>query len=75
MAPVTDKVEVLADYMKVAEAVKRMRDVGKALSASGLSQRAVTVLLQDATGLTKKDILAVLNAIDNIPKFYLAPTK
>lgn len=57
-----------------AEAIRRnilaVGDAAKKLMNSGLSRRAISVLINDATGLAKKDILAVLDAAKDLPKLY-----
>lgn len=60
------------DYKRIAESILRVGDVGKRLAASGLSRRAILVLLRDATNLPMGDIKLVLDALPQLSKFYLS---
>lgn len=54
----------------LAEAIVRIGDSVAKLNASGLNRRAVVVLLRDATGLGKKDIETVLDALPRLRGWY-----
>lgn len=58
-------VEVLATH------IAKLADVGKQLSESRLSRRAILLLLSDATGIGKKEIGQVIDAIPDLKKRYL----
>lgn len=62
-----------ADYERIATAIRAISDVGKKLSASGLSRNCVVLILHDATNVPKRDIKLILDALPNLPKWYLAP--
>lgn len=61
-----------------AEAIRRnilaVGDAAKKLLNSGMNRRAISVLINDATGISKKDILAVLDAARDLPKLYTVAT-
>lgn len=60
------------DAKKLAEAVRRIDDAVAALAKSGLNRRALVVLLHDATsGVSKRDINAVLDGLEELAKLYL----
>lgn len=54
----------------LAEAIVRLGDAVKQLDNSGLNRRAIVLLLQDATKLSKRDIETVLNAIPRLRGWY-----
>lgn len=57
--------EILASSIKkIAESFKRMRK-------AGLSDRAIVVLLHDASGVGKPAIKDVLMGLDSLEKLYL----
>lgn len=59
------------DYQRIAESIRRIGEVGKKLTASGLNRKAVTVLLHHATNVSKRDIGFVLNGIEALPRLFL----
>lgn len=60
------------DYERIARSINRAGEVGKRLTASGLSRRAVVVLLHDATGVPMKDIRCVLDSLETLASWCLA---
>lgn len=62
-----------ADYERIATAIRQIGDVGKRLQASGLNRNCTILLLHDATKVPKRDIKLILDALPNLPKWYLAP--
>lgn len=55
----------------LAAAVRRI-DVGvKEILASGLNRKALIVLLNEATGVTRRDINSVLNGLESLGAEYL----
>lgn len=63
------------DYVKVVDAVKRIAATGKKLSLSGLSQRAVVVLLADLTGVSRPIIAKVLAGLNDFERWALVQQK
>lgn len=59
------------DYERIGNAVRAIGDLGKRLAASGLNRSAVILLLHDATRVNKRDIKLILEALPNLPKWYL----
>lgn len=53
----------------IAESIERVAAASEKLLASGLSRRALLVLLKDRTGLNFMDINAVLNALPELRTF------
>lgn len=58
-------VEVLATH------IAKLAEVGKQLKESRLSQRAIVLLLNDATGIGKPAIAQILEAIPDLKRRYL----
>lgn len=58
-------------YEQVAERIRQAGDAGKRLAASGLSRKAVVVLIQSATGYPKTVIEGVLDALPKLPDWAL----
>lgn len=54
----------------LAEAITRIGDGFRELQASGLNRKAIVVLLRDATGLGKRDIETVLDALARLRGWY-----
>jgi hypothetical protein len=59
----TDINEEVAD---IAEAIVKLADLGDALGAGRLKQRAVVLLLHDITKVPKNQIIYVLNALPHL---------
>lgn len=55
----------------MAASVVKLAEVGKQLSASRLKQKTVIMLLHDATGVGKREIEAILDALPELEKRYL----
>jgi hypothetical protein len=62
-----------ADYERIATAIRQIGDLGKRLNAAGLNRKAVILLIHDATNVPKRDIKLILDALPNLPRWYLAP--
>jgi hypothetical protein len=56
----------------LAETIRKVSKAIDSLKRSGLNQRAVVVLLADATGVGKKEIVAVLDGLANLERRYCA---
>jgi|GEM_PF-3150370 len=56
--------EILADAIVNVSAAMRK------LSASGLNRNAIVTLVKDATGITKKDIEQILQALVDLKRMY-----
>lgn len=54
----------------LAEAITRIGDAAAALKANGLNQKAIILLLNDATGIGKKDIALILDALPRLRGWY-----
>jgi len=54
----------------LAQAIVDISASTKALTASGLNQRAMIVLLHDHTGIPKRDIALVLDGLGELRKAY-----
>lgn len=54
------------EVVELGEALLRVADAGKKLLESGLTERAVVVLLHDYTGVSKTEIKVILNALPNL---------
>ena len=59
------------DARQLAESVRKIDKAMKDFIASGLSRRALVVLLNDATGVAKRDINAVLDGLESLGATYL----
>jgi len=60
------------DAANLAVAVRKIAKAVDEVNAAGLSRRALVVLLDDATqGVSRRDINAVLNGLDELGKLYL----
>ena len=65
----------IEDARQLAESVRKIDKAMKDFIASGLSRRALVVLLNDATGVAKRDINAVLDGLESLGATYLEGTK
>jgi len=54
----------------LAEAVVRIGEAAKALSDSGLNEKAIVVLLQDKTKVGKHNIQIVLDGLKQLESWY-----
>ncbi len=59
------------DAAELADAVRRIDNSMAALKTSGLSRRALVVLLYDDTKVRKRDINLVLDGLENLGRVYL----
>lgn len=64
-----------ADAKRLAEAVRKIEKAAKELSESGLNRKAIVVLLADSTGVSRRDINAVLNGLESLAAEYLEQSK
>lgn len=55
----------------IAQSIKRIADGFQRMKKSGLSERAIVVLLHDASGVGKPAIKDVLYALGSLEKMYL----
>lgn len=62
-------------YEILATAVKELAQGVKKLRASPLNDRAIILLLHDATGISKRDIQTMLDSMENLERTYLKPSK
>lgn len=58
----------------LADAICKLSDSANALLLSGLNEKAVVALLQDATHIPKKKIQTVLNALGQLRQDYTHST-
>lgn len=66
------KVEVLESSLEaIADHVAVIAEVGKMIKNSRLKERAILLLLKDATGLSMTDISRVLDALPKLEMKYL----
>lgn len=61
----------LSEIKEIAEAIRQFSDLADALARSGLSQRAMLVLIKDCSGVPQKQIKKVLDALPTLKKIYL----
>ena len=54
----------------LAEAIVQIGKAMKKLRDSGINEAGVVALLKDATGMTKKSIRTILNALNELEKMY-----
>lgn len=59
----------------VALSIKRIADGYQRMKKAGLSERAIVLLLHDASGVGKPAIKDVLYALENLKKLYLRDWK
>lgn len=65
-------VESMTD--EIAESIKKVSDAAESMERSGLSRRAIVVLLQESIGsrrVTRDQILLVLDHLPRLKKIYL----
>ena len=55
----------------IAQSIKKLADGVRAMDTSGLSERAIIILLRDASGLGKREIENVLWALRSLERLYL----
>ncbi len=57
----------------VAASIVKLADGFQAMIDSGLTQRAIILLLHDATGVNKKEIVKILEAAPKLAERYVRP--
>lgn len=65
------KIEVQGVTDELVAAIQNISTAMQVLKNSRLSERALILLLRDATGLSLRDIKKVLEALPNLEKWYL----
>ena len=65
----------IEDARQLAESVRKIDKATKEFLTSGLSRKALVVLLNDSTGVAKRDINAVLDGLESLGATYLEGTK
>ena len=55
----------------IAQSIKKVSDGIKAMDRSGLSEKAIILLLRDASGCGKREVENILWALRNLEKLYL----
>lgn len=71
---IQDPENSLRDVVLLQKTIQEVSDYAKKLNNSGLKQRAIVVLLQDAIGgakISKTQIVDVLEAAEELGKMYL----
>lgn len=65
------QIEVQSFSDEIAEAVRTLSRTAQAMKQSGLKRRALLVLLNDLTGVTKTNITYVLDGLESLENYYL----
>lgn len=60
----------LDEIKDIAESIREFDNVAKALADSGLSERAMLILIKDCTGVPHKQIKKVLDSLPQLKKIY-----
>jgi hypothetical protein len=60
----------LGETKELADAIRKISDGFGALLQSGLNERAIVLLLHDCTGVGKREIASVLEAIPRLKEHY-----
>lgn len=60
---------------ELAAAIRRIDKAVSDLQSSGLNRKALVVLLNESTGVSRRDINAVLNGLESLEKEFLEPEK
>lgn len=68
-----EKEEVPVEIL--AKSIQEISDGVRKIRQSRLNERALVVLLKDATNLSKTDILKVMNSLETLDRMYLKPVK
>jgi hypothetical protein len=58
------------DLAPLADAIRKLSDGTQAMLRSGLKEKAVIILLHDATRIAKRDIEAILAGLKNLKNWY-----
>lgn len=59
------------ELLELEEAIKKVSVVGAKLTKSGLTDRAIIILMHDLTGVNKRDIKTILENLGNLGAVYL----
>ena len=62
-------------FSVVAAAIIKIADGLEAMNNSGLTERAVVLLLHDATGVNKREIVKILEAAPLLQERYVRPLR
>ena len=54
----------------LADAILKVSDAMRKLSATGLNRKAIVALVKDASGITKKDIEIILDTLVDLKALY-----
>lgn len=63
------------DARQLAESIRKIDKAAKDFIASGLSRKALVVLLNDSTGVAKRDINFILDGLESLGATYLEGSK
>lgn len=61
--------DIQNEVADLAEAILQVANIGEALNASRLKQKAIILLLHDITKVKKSDITYVLNALTHLKEY------
>lgn len=68
----TEEIEISPeDARKLAEAIRRIDKGMKEVAVAGLSRKALVVLINEATGVAKRDINSVLDGLESLGETFL----
>ena len=56
----------------IAQAVRRLADAAERIESSGLNRRGIVLLLVDASGLEKREVERLLNALSILKERFLS---
>jgi hypothetical protein len=59
----------------IAKSIIELSDAFKKIEEGPLAEKTIVLLLQDATGLTQRDIKAILHAAPRLKNWYVKQTK
>jgi DNA polymerase III delta prime subunit len=63
------------DARRLADSVRKIEKAMKDINESGLNRKAIVVLLAESTGVSRRDINAVLNGLEQLGAEYLEKAK
>lgn len=63
------------DARRLADSVRKIEKGMKELNEAGLNRKAIVVLLAESTGVSRRDINAVLNGLETLGSEYLEKAK
>jgi hypothetical protein len=64
-----------SDAAKLADAIRRIDKAFKELDNAGLNRKAIVVLLNESTGVARRDINAILDGLNTLGATYLDRAK